>query len=343
MLQPHAEARSLLPAPPCGGGVLTRKAKSVDVERDRALPREPGALGRHAPRLPRRPGAVRRLAARARARAGRRRRPRAERVRGAPRPRPAAARARDDRAQALGRALAPALRARPRARPRTHRSLRSRPRRLPVAPKAAEVDALAARRSTATARSACGTGRSSSSSTRPGCAARRRSASTSRTSTSSRSWCTFAGRAARSGPCRSARRPPTGSPSTSARRGRCSRGGAENAVFLSVRGRRLDTSTLRRLVAAPAPAPARVRHAPARGRRRPARDPGAARPQLALDDADLQPRGRAAAAAGLRPRAPAVARHATRGFDAPACATDRRSGRAITRPGTAVRDDRLGT
>ena len=43
---------------------------------------------------------------------------------------------------------------------------------------------------------------------------------------------------------------------------------------------------------APAPAAARVRDAPARGRRRPARDPGAARPQLALDDADVQPRGR---------------------------------------------------
>ena len=50
-------------------------------------------------------------------------------------------------------------------------------------------------------------------------------------------------------------------------------------VFLSARGRRLDTSTLRRLTAAPAPAPPRVRDAPARGRRRPAGDPGAARPR----------------------------------------------------------------
>ena len=47
--------------------------------------------------------------------------------------------------------------------------------------------------------------------------------------------------------------------------------GAEDALFLSARGRRLDTSTLRRLMPAPAPAAARVRDAPARGRRRPAR------------------------------------------------------------------------
>ena len=93
---------------------------------------------------------------------------------------------------------------------------------------------------------------------------------------------------------------------TSARAARSSRRGAENAVFLSARGRRLDTSTLRRLTPEPAPAPPRVRDAPARGRRRPARDPGAARPQLALDDADLQPRRRPPAAPRLRPRAPAL-------------------------------------
>ena len=68
--------------------------------------------------------------------------------------------------------------------------------------------------------------------------------------------------------------------------------GAEDALFLSARGRRLDTSTLRRLTAAPAPPAPRVRDAPARGRRRPARDPGAARPLVPLDDADLQPRRR---------------------------------------------------
>ena len=56
----------------------------------------------------------------------------------------------------------------------------------------------------------------------------------------------------------------------------------------------------------PAPPAACVRHAPARGRRRPAHDPGAARPQLALDDADVQPRGRSPPAQGLRPLAPAL-------------------------------------
>ena len=40
----------------------------------------------------------------------------------------------------------------------------------------------------------------------------------------------------------------------------------------------------------PASAPPRVRDAPARGRSRSARDPGAARPQLSVHDADLQPR-----------------------------------------------------
>ena len=51
--------------------------------------------------------------------------------------------------------------------------------------------------------------------------------------------------------------------------------GAEDALFLSARGRRLDTSTLRRLF----PHPHRLR--------------------LALDDSDVQPRGREAAAQGL--------------------------------------------
>ena len=54
-----------------------------------------------------------------------------------------------------------------------------------------------------------------------------------------------------------------------------------------------------------ASAPPRLRHAPAGGRRRPADDPGAARPLLALHDPDLQPRRREAAAKGLRPCPPA--------------------------------------
>ena len=67
-------------------------------------------------------------------------------------------------------------------------------------------------------------------------------------------------------------------------------GGAVDVLFLSVRGRPLDTSTLRRLVAEPPSASTCVRDAPARGRRRPAHDPGAARPLVPVNDADLQPR-----------------------------------------------------
>ena len=56
----------------------------------------------------------------------------------------------------------------------------------------------------------------------------------------------------------------------------------------------------------PPPSPPRLRNAPARGRRRPADDPGAARPRVALDDADLQPRRRPTPPAGVRPRPPAL-------------------------------------
>ena len=49
----------------------------------------------------------------------------------------------------------------------------------------------------------------------------------------------------------------------------------------------------------PAPAAPLVRDAPARGRRRPADDPGAARPLVALDDPGLQPRRREAPPEGL--------------------------------------------
>src|SRR5262249_10118874 len=59
-----------------------------------------------------------------------------------------------------------------------------------------------------------------------------------------------------------------------------------------------------RLRASP-PVAARVCDAPARGWRRPAHDPGAARPQLPLDDAAVQPRRRKEAAPCLRPSAPA--------------------------------------
>ena len=109
----------------------------------------------------------------------------------------------------------------------------------------------------ATIRSPFATARSSSSCTPPGCAVRKPSASTSATSTSSRRPFACAARATRNASCRSARRPPTG-----VRRyledGRPHlASGAVDAVFLSIRGRRLDTSTLRRLL----PHPHRLRHA----------------------------------------------------------------------------------
>ena len=75
--------------------------------------------------------------------------------------------------------------------------------------------------------------------------------------------------------------------------------GAENALFLSVRGppaRHLDAPPPR---PPPTPPAARIRHAPARRRRRPADDPGAPRPCIALDDPDVQPRRCQATAKGL--------------------------------------------
>ena len=132
-----------------------------------------------------------------------------------------------------------------------------RPRRLPDAPRPHEIDGELERARRRRAHSRCGTAPSSSSSTRPACARRRRSTSTSPTSTSSRSSCTCAARAARNGSCRSARRRPTRSRVyLRESRPQLARG-AENALFLSARGRRLDTSTLRRLL----PHPHRLRHA----------------------------------------------------------------------------------
>ena len=76
--------------------------------------------------------------------------------------------------------------------------------------------------------------------------------------TSSRSSCTSGtARAARIASSRSARRRRTGSRATSAMRGPELARGANDALFLSVTGKRLDTSTLRRL----APHPHRLRHA----------------------------------------------------------------------------------
>ena len=82
--------------------------------------------------------------------------------------------------------------------------------------------------------------------------------------------------------------------------------GANDALFVSATRQAARHEHPAPARPASAPAASRVRDAPARGRRRPPHDPGAARAQLALDDAGLLPRRRAAAAEGLRLVAPAV-------------------------------------
>ena len=183
----------------------------------------------------------------------------------------------------------------------------TRSRRLPDAPKEDEIDdAARARRGRHAARAPqpCAArapllGRV--------CAAPRSSGSTSPTSTSSARRSHVHGKGGKE------RVVPLGEEAAhhvarylARRHARSSRSGAIDALFLSVRGRRLDTSTVRAPPPQPAPPAPRLRDASARGRRRPAHDPGAPRPLLALDDADLQPRRRAPPAARLRPLAPAL-------------------------------------
>jgi hypothetical protein len=141
------------------------------------------------------------------------------------------------------------------------------------------------RHSKAKGRCRCGTAPWSSSCTPPDCGARRRSRSISATSTLSRSSSTCAAaKAQRTASSRSARRRRTGSRCISATRGR-----GLHAV-----------RTTRCSCPRPASGSTRVCDALAGRRRRPADDPGAARAQLALDDAGLLARGCQAAAEGLR-------------------------------------------
>ncbi len=107
------------------------------------------------------------------------------------------------------------------------------------------------RSSKGTRHSRSATARSSSSSTPPACEVPRPSRSTSETSTSTASSSTCEERAARNASSRWARRPLYTSRATSRPAGPPSPSGANDAVFLSVRGRRLDTSTVRRLLRHP--------------------------------------------------------------------------------------------
>ena len=185
-----------------------------------------------------------------------RRRPRSLRLgrRARERPRPPGPRV--DRAPPRRRSLLPSLHVRSCARYPTPRSRRVARVGSPTRRRRPR-SRRCSRSSKGTRRSRSATARSSSSSTPPGCGAPRPSRSTSATSTSTASSSTCEERAARSASSRSARRPryhvarylQTGRPALAV--------GANDAVFLSVRGRRLDTSTVRRLLRHPH----RLRHA----------------------------------------------------------------------------------
>ena len=199
----------------------------------------------------------------------------------------------------------------------TSRSRRRRGRRLPDAPKAAEVEAIleAARRAGGAARAP--QPRAARARLLGGAAQRRGGRSRPRRRRLRAGARPRPQRQGREGPDRAARRggrplgrplPPRGPPRARPRRRR-------RTLPLRARPppRHLDAAPPH---AAPAPPAPRVRDAPARGRRRPAHDPGAARPLVALDDPDLQPRrapSACAASTTARTRAHDARPHGARG------------------------------
>ena len=211
-----------------------------------------------------------------------------------PRPRLAHARADDGRAHAGGGPLARSA-SRSALAHVPDRPLGRRRRRLPDAPRLAEADALLEALEARRPRSAFATVRWSNSSTRAGSAAQSGRPRPRRRRLRAGGSCTCAARATRSGSSRWERRPLQ-------LRGTCATAAGPRA-----RRQRRSLPLGPRAAAGhqrvappapnPAPAPPRLRDASARGRRRPAHDPGAPRPRLALDDPGLQPRGRASPSA----------------------------------------------
>src|SRR5207244_7901260 len=103
-------------------------------------------------------------------------------------------------------------------------------------------------------------------------------------------------------PARGGSGPPSGSLPARGASGARARGG-ERTVPVGARAPPGYVDAAPR-VRPPAPTTSCIRDASPRGRRRPADDPGPPRPQLPLDDAAVQPRGRPALAPRLRPLAP---------------------------------------
>ena len=162
-----------------------------------------------------------------------------------------------DRASPCGGPFVHPLHVRPRRPSPTPPLAPRRPRRLPEAPKTAEIDELLelvegdsplALRNRALLELLYSAGLRSPGGRDP--RSRRRRLRPARS-------CTSEARAGRSASSRSERRRRSSSRGTSIREGPCWQPGANDAVFLSARGRRLDTSTVRRLLRHPH----RLRHA----------------------------------------------------------------------------------